>query len=303
MSNLPDVEALAIFAVVADCGSYTDAAVLLGLSKGTVSKAVTRLEQQLGSALFHRTSRHLSLSSAGAQLLPHASEMLDAARQAQEAARVDQQVLAGPIRLGAPMGFGLKRVAPIISAFLANHPQVSIDLVLSDATIDILAERMDATLRIASLPDSSLRARRLCDVEIFAVAAPAYVELHGAPVHPAQLADRPCLAYSNAGRILPWRFVGADGAAATVTPVGPLTVNSGEAMLPLLRAGQGIALLPDFIVRDDIASGALVRIFANWAVPTLGLYLLTPPSRLRSARMQALAEFFALSLRGQTAEN
>jgi DNA-binding transcriptional LysR family regulator len=295
MSQLPDLEAWAVFAAVAEARSFSAAAERLGVSKATVSKAVARLEARLGQALFHRTSRRLALTEAGRPLAERAARILAEARAAEEAARDGGSGLAGRIRVAAPLGFGIANIAPLIARFLREHPEVEIDLNLSDARVDIVADGFDLALRIADLPDSSLRARRLCGIQTHLVAAPAYLAAAGTPRHAAELADHALLAYANVTG--PWRLHGPKGEALSVRATGPLTANSGEAMVPALLAGLGIARLPGFIVAQHIASGALTEILADWRGPPIGLHLLTPPSPLRPARVEALIAFLVEHLR------
>jgi len=294
MMRLPDLEAWAIFASVAEYRSFSGAAEAIGLSKATVSKAITRLEAHLGQSLFHRTSRRLTLTESGKGLAEHAARMLAEAQAAEEAAHNAASAPAGMIRVAAPMSLGLLAVAPVIADFLALHPGIEIDLHLSDARVDIVAEGYDVALRVAALPDSSLRARKLADMRAHLVAAPAYFAAHGRPTHPAQLGEHRCLAYTNVPG--PWRFFGPDGAEVSVRPRGPLSTNSGDAMLPALRAGLAIALLPDFLVDAELAAGTLEALLPDWSPPAGALHLMTPPGTLRPARVEALIEFLAARL-------
>lgn len=287
--RLPDLEAWAIFAEVAEHRSFSAAAEAIGLSKATVSKAVSRLEMQLGQSLFHRTSRRLALTEAGRPLADHAARVLAEARAAEEIARDGAQAPKGRVRLAAPMTFGMGRVAPILAEFLAAHPGVDVELHLSDARVDIVAEGFDVALRIAQLPDSSLRARRLCSIQSYLVAAPSYLASAGVPTHPGQLGDHRLLGYTNAPG--PWRFRGPGGAEVSVRANGPLSANNGDALMPALLAGLGIARLPGFILGDALPSGAVVELLPEWRLAPIGLHLLTPPSALRPARVEALIAF------------
>jgi DNA-binding transcriptional LysR family regulator len=293
--RLPDFEAWAIFAAVADANSFTEAARALDLSKGSVSKAVTRLEAHLGQSLFHRTSRRLALTDAGQLLADHARRIVAEAHAAEEAALDAASVPTGRIRLAAPMSFGIANVAPLIATFLDEHPGIEIDLHLSDAKVDIVAEGFDIALRIGELADSSLRARRLGDVRVSLVAAPAYLARHGTPAHPTDLAHHRLLGFSLLTGPLRFRRDGEPDVA--IRPTGPLLANSGDALVPALLAGLGIAMLPGFIIGPNIGSGALVEILPDWAPPPIGLHLLTPPSPLRPARVEALITFLAAHLR------
>jgi len=292
--RLPDFEAWAMFAAVVEHRSFTAAADALGVSKATVSKAVTRLEANLGTALFHRTSRRLSLTESGRPLADHARRILADAEAAEEAARDGATALSGTIRVAAPMTFGLMHVAPAVADFITDHPGISIDLHLNDEKIDIIEMGFDMALRIASLPDSSLRARRLGDVHAHVVAAPAYLERRGTPSHPAQLAEHDCLIYTNVATPDTWRFRNAEREEAVVRLKGPIRTNNGDAMIPALCAGLGIAVLPGFIVDAHIASGRLVTILHDWMRPDpVGLHLVSPPGALRPARVERLIEFLA----------
>ncbi|MEH3038029.1 MAG: LysR family transcriptional regulator [Sphingomonas adhaesiva] len=293
--RLPDLEAWAIFAAVAEHRSFSGAADAIGLSKATVSKGVSRLEAHLGLSLFHRTSRRLALTEAGRPLAEHAARIVVEAQAAEEAARQGASAPAGRVRLAAPMTFGVSNVAPLVAEFLVAHPAVEIELHLSDARVDIVAEGYDVALRIADLPDSSLRARRLCGVATHLVAAPAYLARHGTPTHPAQLGEHRLLSYTNVTG--PWRFRGRDGTDLSVKAQGPLAANSGDALMPALVAGLGIARLPAFILGDALGDGRVVEILREWAPPPIGLHLLTPPSALRPARVERLIAFLSERLR------
>ncbi|MDX3909979.1 MAG: LysR family transcriptional regulator [Sphingobium sp.] len=294
--RLPDFEAWAMFSAVAEHRSFTDAARAMSVSKATVSKAITRLEQHLDTSLFSRTSRRLTLTESGRRLADHASRIMVEGLAAEEAAREEITELAGIVRLGAPMSFGLTRVAPLLAEFMALHPAIIIDLNLSDERIDLVESGLDATLRIAAMPDSSLRARRLCDVRGHYVASPGYVERKGLPTHPSDLSDHDCLLYTNIPNPETWRFSRAGGETVAVQPRTRMMTNSGEAMLPALRAGIGITYLPDFIINEDLANGSLISILEEWQGAPIGLHLVTPPSRLRPARVEACLDFLALRL-------
>jgi DNA-binding transcriptional LysR family regulator len=291
--RLPDFEAWAMFAAVVEHRSFTDAAKALSVSKATVSKAVTRLEEHLDTSLFNRTSRRLSLTESGKRLADHAHRILAEGQAAEEAARDETAALSGAVRLGAPMTFGLLRVAPLIAQFTKLHPLVDVDLHLSDEKIDIIEMGLDATIRIADMPDSSLRARRLADVTLHTIASPAYLAERGRPTHPSDLGDHDCLCYANVQTPDVWRFAGPGQQAVTVQVRARITVNSGEAMLPALREGVGIARLPDFIVAEVLARGEVEEILTDWRPPPFGLHLVTPPSRLRPARVEALIDYLS----------
>lgn len=296
MAKLPDFEALAIFAAVAEQRSFARAAQDLMLSKATVSKAVSRLEARLGARLFHRTSRRLALTDAGQRLALRAAHIVSEGEAAESEALAQSVAPRGLVRLAAPMSFGLLHVAPLLPEFLASYPEISIDLHLGDAMVDLVGDGFDAAIRVASLPDSSLVARRLCGMTAHLVGAPAYFASHGRPSHPLQLADHACLGYAYQLTSDSWQFRKKTGERATVRPTGPLRVNNGDAMLPAIIAGIGLGVLPDFIVRDAIEERRLEILLPEWSLPSAAVHWVTPPGRPKPKRLELLADFVAAHL-------
>jgi len=295
MSKLPDLEGLAIFAKVAETRSFAAAAAELKLSKATVSKAVSRVERKLKTRLFNRTSRRIALTDAGRQLAGRAAHILAEGEAVEDAALAQATVPRGLVRLAAPMSFGLLNVAPLLPEFLATFSEVSVDLHLSDAMVDVIGEGFDAAIRIAVLPDSSLVARRLCEMQRYLVGSPTYLNRHGRPKHPLHLAQHRCISYSYAMTAEIWRFT-KGGKSASVRPSGPLRVNNGDAMMPALIAGTGIGILPEFILRDALAAGRLERLLPDWSLPSGAVYWVTPPGGPRPKRVEVLANFLVEKL-------
>jgi DNA-binding transcriptional LysR family regulator len=291
MPKLPDLEGLAIFAKVAELRAFALTAKDLDLSKATVSKAVARLEKRLGARLFNRTSRRLALTDAGHRLLDRAARILAEGEAAEIEAQAQSASPRGLVRVAAPMSFGLKEVAPLLPEFLATYPDVAVDLHLSDELVDLIGAGFDAGLRIAALPDSSLRARRLRAVRRYLVAAPAYLERHGRPSHPRDLLHHACLCYAYLPTPEVWRFVNKAGQEAQVRPAGPLRANNADAFAPALLAGLGLAVQPDFIVGEAIAEGRLEAVMPEWSPPPIALHLVMPPGGPRPARVEAIVAF------------
>jgi len=296
MSVLPDFEALAVFAKVAEFQSFARAASELKLSKPTISKAVTRLERRLGATVFNRTSRKLALTEAGQRLLARASAMLAEGEAAESEALSQSQSPRGLLRIAAPMSFGVMHIAPLLPAFFREYPEVSVDLHLSDEQVDIVGDGFDAAIRIAALPDSSLLARRLCGMPIYLLAAPSYLEVHGRPKHPLHLSDHLGLTYSYQLRQGVWQFRKKGGEVATVRPNGPLRVNNGEAMLPSIAGGIGVGILPEFIAREALAKKQVEILLPEWSLPEGAVYWLTPPGGPKPQRVTVMGDFLAKQL-------
>ena len=296
MSKMPDFEGLALFAKVAEEQSYAGAARAAGISVATVSRAVSRLEDRLGGRLFNRTSRQLALTEFGLRVVDGAARAYREAEAAEDAARELSRLPRGTVRLAVPMSFGLRWVAPLLPELFRLYPEIAVDLHLSDTFVDLVGEGFDAALRIATLPDSSLVARRLLPVTLLLVAAPSYLARHGRPAHPQGLKAEHCLGYAYRARQGVWRFKGPGGEDATVVPAGPLRVTNADALLPTLLAGCGVAELPDFIVAEYLADGRLEALLPDWHLPGGVVSFVTPSAQARPAKVEAVAEFFTARL-------
>ena len=292
MAKIPDFEGLAMFAKVAEEGSYAAASRAMGVSVPTVSRAVARLEERLGGRLFNRTSRQLSLTEFGQRMVEQASALYRQAEEMESEALELSVQPRGLVRLAVPMAFGLRWVAPLLPELLARYPGLELDLHLSDSTVDLVADGFDAALRIAALPDSSLVARRICPVTQYLLASPAYLARQGQPGHPRELAEHACMSYAYRARSQVWRFTHIDGTEQDVTPRGPLRVTNSDALVAPLLTGLAIAELPEFIAAEYLADGRLERVLPDWSMTQGGLYFVTPSARSRPRKVQALADFF-----------
>jgi DNA-binding transcriptional LysR family regulator len=301
MARLPDLEAWAVFAKVAEAGSFARAANELGLSKATVSKAVTRLERRIGERLFHRTSRRLSLTATGRALSLRAAQILADAEAVEAEALAQSAAPRGRLRMAAPMSFGLAHLAPALPDFLGAYPEIAIDLHLGDEVIDLVAQGFDLALRIAALDDSSLVARRLCEVRRPLVGAPAYFAERGRPSHPRDLIQHACLGYSYLPSGDRWEFTNASGEVFAVAIAGPVRANNGDALMPALRAGLGVAVQPEFIVWRDLEEGRLEAVMTEWSAPPIALNILSPPGGPRPPKVSVLIDFLVRRYSGNAA--
>ncbi len=288
---LPDLQSWAIFAKVAETGSFAGAAGELGISGATVSKALQRLEARIGERLIHRTSRRFALTETGRVLAVRAARILAESEAAEAEAQDKSAAPRGRVRLAAPMSFGLRHLAPALPAFLAAYPEVSIDLQLDDRIVDLVAQGIDIAVRIADLPDSSLVARRLCPVRRWVVGAPAYFARHGTPQRPRDLERHACLGYSYLATGDRWHFTNTEGVEEAVTVRGPLSATNAEALEGALLAGIGIALQPDFLAWEALRAGRLVAVLVGWNTPPGALNVLMPPGRPRASRVAVLRDF------------
>ena len=296
MSALPDLEAWAIFAKVVDLGSFARAAEDLKLSKPTVSKAITRLEARLRVSLLHRTSRQMTLTENGRIALERARRILTDGVTVEAELSAQAEHPSGLVRITAPMSFGIQQLGPLLPEFLETYPDVSIDLNLTDAHEDLIANGYDLALRIATLADSSLLARKLSDVRRPIVAAPHYLERYGRPAHPRDLQTHKTILHSNVPNADVWRLQHPTHGEWEGRIGSRLITNNADVVVPTLVAGRAIAVQPIFSVWRELKEGSLEEILPGWSLAPVGLYLVTPPSTLRPSRVKVLLDFLIQKL-------
>ncbi|HKU85726.1 MAG TPA: LysR family transcriptional regulator [Casimicrobiaceae bacterium] len=287
---MKNLAGMAIFARVVEERSFSAAARRLGLSKSMVSKEVTKLEHSLGVRLLNRTTRKLSLTEIGATFYEPCARIL---QEAQEAELMVGRLHAEPrgvLRLTAPVAFGTLHVAPALPEFLAQYPDVRIDLTIGDRQLDLVDEGLDLAIRIARVLPDNLVARKLAPINRVVCAAPAYFERHGMPRRPHDLARHNCLVYTHANPDSQWRF--RSGTEEDVVPVqGNLTLNDDEALWQATLGGLGIALLPTFIVGNDLQSGRLQAVLTEHVPTERNLHALYLPNRHLSAKVRVFIDF------------
>ena len=231
--------AIPVFVAVVESASFSAAARDLGISKSAVSKRINLLEQQLGVKLLQRTTRKLSLTEAGQQYYQYAAQAYHSAKQAEDVVAQLQGEPQGRLRINTPMSFGRLHIAPLIAKFLALYPKISIDMVMDDKQVDLVAEGFDVAIRAGDLPDSSLIARQLAPLHNVLCAAPAYLEKHGRPSELEQLRQHNCLQFTYSRDVKEWLFV-RNGQSQAIEVKGNFRVNNSEAMREAMLQGLGI---------------------------------------------------------------
>jgi DNA-binding transcriptional LysR family regulator len=291
---------MAIFVRVVEVGSFSGAALRLGMAKSIVSRRIASLEARLGASLFHRTTRRLSLTETGLAYVERARRILDDVAEAEDVARRLQGELKGKLRVAAPMSFGWRHVSPAVAEFLTAHPHLDIDLNLNDRRIDLVSEGYDLSIRIDTMPDSSLIARTLAPCRHVVCASPAYLAARGVPVIPSDILaqSHDCLVYSNRPASEQWRFWVNDEWKEAPVKARRLGVNNGEVLRDAAIAGLGLIMLPTFIVSDAVESGALTVVLADYEAFALSIRAIWPPNRQLSAKVRALVNFLAKRFEG-----
>ena len=311
LDALPD---MAVFARVAAAGSFSAAARELGLTPSAVSRQVARLEAVLRVRLLERTTRRLRLTEAGQAAFERCQGLESSAREVLALAGHHAQVPSGLVCMSAPKAYGRQRLHPLVPSFLAAHPQVDVQLVIADRTVDLFTEHIDVAVRITDTPPPGLVGLPLEVIDHVVCASPAYLALRGLPAHPSDLAQHDCLYLGEDERDRHWRFerLGAgnggggnagEGRGAPETAVvkvrGRYVANHSEVRCEAALAGLGIATLPGFTAQAALASGALVRVLPGWRHTTAysgTAWLLYPPNRFLPARVRAWIDHVAQGL-------
>jgi len=286
-----ELENLVTFVRVADAGGFTAAARSLGVGQPTVSRRISELEAELGVALVQRTTRQLSITEAGLRFLERAREVVDAVERARDAARFSGP-LRGELRITAPVSFTHVWLGPRLGQFMRQHTMLDVYLDVADRHIDLVAERMDVAVRMGGPDDANLAGRRLRSGERWFVASPTWLEAHGRPASFSELAHHTGLIFAAAGTHPDgWTLEGV-----SVTPQRVIVASSGLTLAQFVKDGLGVALLPDWLVEQDLATGALVRLLAEQQSPRLDLWVVWPVHRYQRAATRAFIEWMTFQL-------
>jgi len=279
-----EIEDLRTFVEVADAGGVTPAALRLGVSKSMVSRRLVRLEAELGVQLLARSTRGASLTEAGATFRDYAARVsaeIDLARDT----ILPAGELSGRLRVAAPLSFGPTHFASVLAEMASRHPQLQIQTSYSDRFVDMIAEGFDCAIRVGTLQDSNLIARRVGPLHGKYVASPAYIKAHGSPETPEELVTHQALMQG----METWQVMDGDK-ILTIRPQGRFKADNGAALVVAAAAGLGIAALPDGLTQGYINSGALVTVMKNHPPPPAGIYVVRPPGQHPSRKVRVLTE-------------
>jgi DNA-binding transcriptional LysR family regulator len=288
-----------VFAAVVDAGSFVNAADTLDLSKAAVSRIVADLEARLGVRLMHRTTRRQSLTAEGEVFHARCKELLAAVDEAEAEVTERSGRAVGILKVSAPVSFGLLHLAPLWSHFMDQHPNLELDINLSDRIVDVVDEGLDLAVRIARLRSSTLVSRQLSSTRLVLCASNAYLRTRGTPQHPEELAHHDVLAYSLLAMGDTWEFTGPDGPVSVhVKP--RLRTNSGDTCRAVALRHQGIILQPTFMVQEDLQSGALFEVLPRYRSVELGIYAVYPTRKHVLPKVRLLIDYLAAALAKQS---
>ncbi len=278
-------EGLDEFVAVAETGQFTAAAVRLGLSSSQVSRQIARLEERLQARLFHRSTRRVALTEAGQTFLQHCQRLQDGREEALRAVSDLGSEPKGLLRLTCAVAYGERFIVPLVTDFMSRHPQLRVEIELSNRPLDLVHEHLDVAIRLGRLQDSRLVATRLAPRQMFLCAAPGYLQRYGRPHSLSELSRHNCLIGSSDT----WSFQ-LDGREASQRVQGNWRCNSGQAVLEAALRGLGLCQLPDYYVLEHLRSGALVSLLDNQQPPDTAVWALYPPQRHLSPKVRQLVD-------------
>lgn len=287
-----ELESIRVFLTVAAQQSFAGAARQLGMTPASVTRTVAALEAQLGVQLLVRTTRQVSLTSAGAGFAARVTPLAEGLAKAADETREGQGITSGRLRISAPLSLGVKVLPAVLSQFAALYPQTHLDVSLSDRFVDIVDEGYDLAIRISGPPsDKSTIWRKICRVPRLLVATPAYLRARGTPQQPEDLAGHDCLGYRDDLGEDVWHLTNGKRQRAHKAE-GRLSANNGDLLAALVLKGEGIALLPRFIAEADLAAGRLGAVLPDWSAPEIWLTLYYPPYAQLPLRVATFSDFF-----------
>jgi DNA-binding transcriptional LysR family regulator len=287
-----------VFAAVVDAGSFVQAAETLDMSKAAVSRIVADLEARLAVRLMQRTTRRQSLTAEGEVFHARARELLAAVDEAEAEVTARSGRAIGTLKVSAPVTFGVLHLAPLWAGFMAQHPDVELEVNLSDRMVDVVDEGIDLAVRIARLRNSTLVSRQLSSTRLVLCASKRYLRQHGTPKHLEDLAQHDVLAYNLLATGDSWEFTGPNG-PASVRVKPRLRTNSGDTCRAVALGHKGIILQPTFMVHEDLQSGALVEVLPQYRSVELGIYAVYPTRKHVLPKVRLLIDYLADALMKQ----
>jgi DNA-binding transcriptional LysR family regulator len=288
--RLPNVSGMLVFARVVEEGSFSAAARKLGVSKASVSREISALEQRFGAQLLRRSTRRMSLTEVGEVFHERCLRVVEAANDAESSVSQLQEAPRGAIRLAVPMSFGHLQLAPRLPRFLERYPNIQLEIDATDRIVDLVHERVDLSLRIGRPRELSYVRRKLCPIRLLMCASPEYLERHGTPRIPEDLSEHVCVSYTS--RMATWLF----STGERIKTTSPLNVNNGDALRRAALAGLGIAYLPSFLLADDVREGRLTPLLTEHTRHETNLLAVYPASRHVPPKVRAMIDWLAEEL-------
>ncbi|VFR88099.1 transcriptional regulator, MerR family [plant metagenome] len=294
--NGTEFEQITAFLAAVEHGGFTAAGQALGRDGSILSRRVTALEKRLGVRLMERTTRRLALTEAGEAFHQRMRGALQALQEIEQDTAAAAAGVRGTLRIALPATFGRMWVAPILPAFLAAYPDLVVETAFEDRYVDLVAESFDVAVRIGTLTDSRLVARRLAPSRRMLCASPAYLQAHGTPIRPADLAQHACLGFSRLASHPLWHLRDGDKATA-IRIAGPLVTDDAQSLVQAAVSGAGIAMVSDWLAGPEMCSGRLVPVLPDHPVENNEtIYLVHPSARLVPAKTRAFSDWMTLQL-------
>lgn len=285
------LEEMRIYVTLVELGSSTKTAEKLGLANSAISRRMKELESRLGVQLIQRTTRKMNVTADGEMFYAHCKRILQDIEEAETLVSGAAQHLIGNIRIAAPLSFGVGHLSSAIAAFMHQHPDVNIDIDMSDRRVDIIEEGFDVAIRIGKLEDSSLRARKLSPIRLIVCCSPSFLMQYGKIEHPDDLKSVPALCYSNPKQSERWYYTASNGQKGSVQVTPRMRSTNGDAIRECAIAGLGVVCEPTFITHNALRNKTLIPILTDYEWFDMNLYAVFPETRYVSARVRALIDF------------
>lgn len=292
------VVSIQLFIRIVETGSFSKGASAVGIAQPTATKAVAAMEQRLGARLLHRSTRGVTPTEVGALYYQKCKHIANEIDEADNLATLIQSQVGGTLRISTSVGFGRRVLVPLVLKYMGEHPDVTLDVSFDDRYVDLVEQGVDLAIRMGRLADSSLGARYLGRNPWVMVAAPSYLRAHPAPQLPTDLENHRCLIYSSVQGDERWNFVGPGGEESSVPVKGPLRSNNLSALLAAARSGMGLAVLPWYVARESVASGVVLPVLTNHALPTQDVHAVFPSPKLVPLKVSSFISFLQQALAG-----